>query len=385
MRARPRGGGSEVARRARLDGRGARPLLALVACALAGLSWLLIWYPSRRGGGRGHEVDLEIAEGTTLDALAVQLADAHVIEHPTAFAIYARLLGAEGRLRRGEVVLADDMTPRTVLMRVAEGMGRPLVDVMIPEGLTRFEVAARLEHWGICEADAFLDASSSAELVRPLDLPSSTAEGYLFPDTYELQVGQEPEEIVRRMVTRWRATALPEIEDGLASLSDLRTESGSPWGIREVVTLASIVEEEAAVSEERPLIAGVFLNRLRSDTFLPRHRLQADPTVSYGCREEPSAAPSCGGFDGRHITRAMLDDAQNRYNTYRHEGLPPGAVSSPGMASLRAVLHPAAHDYLYFVARGGRRHQFSVEYGTHLDGVDALRERERERAAAATP
>ncbi|MFO0682615.1 MAG: endolytic transglycosylase MltG [Sandaracinus sp.] len=372
-----------MARRPRTVGRGARPLLAVVAGALALLSWLLIWYPSRRGGGRGREVDVEIAAGTTLDALAAQLAEARVIEHPAAFAIYARLLGAEGRLRTGEIVLADDMTPRTVLMRVAEGMGRPLVDVMIPEGLTRFEVAARLEHWGICEADAFLDASSSAELVRTLDVPASTAEGYLFPDTYELQVGQDPEEIVERMVSRWRVTARPEIENGLATLADLRTESGEPWGIHEVVTLASIVEEEAAVSEERPIIAGVFLNRLRSDTFLPRHRLQADPTVSYGCRQEPALAPSCAGFDGRHITRAMLDDAANRYNSYRHEGLPPGAVSSPGMASIRAVLHPAVHDYLYFVARGGRRHQFSAEYGTHLDGVDALRE--RERAAAAAP
>ena len=90
-------------------------------------------------------------------------------------------------------------------MRVAVGMGRPLVDVMIPEGLTRFEVAARLEHWSICEASAFLEATASAELMRTLEVPASTAEGYLFPDTYELQVGQAPEEIVRRMVARWRA------------------------------------------------------------------------------------------------------------------------------------------------------------------------------------
>ena len=105
-----------------------------------------------------------LAEGTTLDGLATQLADAHVIAHPSAFEVYARLLGAGDRLRTGEIILADDMTPRTILMRVAEGMGRPLVDVMIPEGLTRFEVAARLEHWGICERAAFLDASASAEL-----------------------------------------------------------------------------------------------------------------------------------------------------------------------------------------------------------------------------
>lgn len=355
-----------------------RPLFALVMLALSALGWLLIVYPMRRGPGRGHEVDVTLAEGLSLEALATQLADAGVIEHPAAFVVYARLLGARERLRTGEVVLADDMTPRTVLMRVAQGMGRPLVDVMIPEGLTRFEVADRLEHWGICEREAFLEANASAELMRTIEVPASTAEGYLFPDTYELSVGQPASEVVTRMVQHWRRTALPEIERDLGTLSDLRTEGGRPWGVAEVVTLASVVEEEAAVSEERPIIAGVFLNRLRSDTFLPRHRLQADPTVSYGCREEPDAAPSCAGFDGRHITRAMLDDSANRYNSYRHEGLPPGAVSSPGMASIRAVLHAASHRYFYFVARGGRRHVFSEEYDAHLVGVDALRDREEQ-------
>ncbi len=351
-------------------------MFLVVLAALLMLGWLLIVYPTRRGPGRGHEVDLTISEGATLDALATQLAEAHVIEHPGAFAIYARLLGAREHLRVGIVVLADDMTPRTVLMRVAEGMGRPLVDVMIPEGLTRFEVAARLEHWGICDHAAFLEATVSAELMRTIEVPASTAEGYLFPDTYELSVGQDPTEVVERMVGHWQRTARPEIEASLAPFADLHTEDGRAWGVAEIMTLASIVEEEAAVAEERPVIAGVFLNRLRSETFLPRHRLQADPTVSYGCRTEPTLAASCADFDGRHITRSMLDDTTNRYNTYRREGLPPGAVSSPGLESIRAVLHPAVHRYLYFVARGGRRHTFSEEYDAHLVGVDALRDRE---------
>jgi UPF0755 protein len=360
-----------VARRRSLDQRGLRPLAFLVAVALCAVGWLLIVYPMHRGPGRGHEVDVTLAPGTSLAALAAQLAEARVIAHPSAFAIYARLLGAEGRLRTGEIVLADDMTPRTVLMRVAIGMGRPLVDVMIPEGLTRFEVAARLEHWSICDAQAFLDVSGSAELARTLEVPGTSLEGYLYPDTYELQVGQPPDEIVRRMVHRWRRTARPEIESSLAPLADLH------FGVAEVMTLASIVEEEAAVDDERPVIAGVFLNRLRSDTFRPQHRLQADPTVSYGCRVEPDRAPSCASFDGRHITESMLFDAANRYNTYRNEGLPPGPVASPGIESIRAVLHPAVHEYLYFVARGGRRHTFSMTYDAHLVGVDALREREQ--------
>jgi UPF0755 protein len=359
-----------MARRRSPQQRGLRPLAVLVGVALCAIGWLLIVYPMRRGPGRGHEVDVTLAAGTSLDALAAQLEGAHVIAHPTAFAIYARLLGAQGRLRTGEIVLADDMTPRTVLMRVASGMGRPLVDVMIPEGLTRFEVATRMAHWGICDAQAFLDASGSAELARTLEVPGSTLEGYLYPDTYELQVGQPAEEIVRRMVLRWEHTARPEIEAGLSSLADLHYQAS------DVMILASIVEEEAAVADERPVIAGVFLNRLRSETFLPRHRLQADPTISYGCRVSPELA-SCAGFDGRRITAAMRDDSANLYNTYRHGELPPGPVASPGIESIRAVLHPAQHQYLYFVAAGNRRHTFSVEYDAHLVGVDALRERER--------
>ena len=102
------------------------------------------------------------------------------------------------------------------------------------------------------------------------------------------------------------------------------------------------------------------------------HRLQADPTVSYGCVAEPDRASSCLGFDGT-ITRPMLEDANNRYNTYRHGGLPPGPIANPGLDAIKAVLEPEVHDYLYFVARGGRRHSFSVELGDHHDAVDRYR------------
>ena len=135
-----------------------------------------------------------------------------------------------------------------------------------------------------------------------------------------------------------------------------------------MITLASIVEAEAAVAAELPVIAGVFLNRLRDPEFRPK-RLQADPTVSYGCRLQPSL-PSCAGFDGRRITRAMLAGADNPYNTYRHEGLPPGPVGNPGLAAVEAVLAPAEHDYLYFVARGGGRHAFSATLEEHNRAVE---------------
>src|SRR5690606_9787343 len=135
-------------------------------------------------------------------------------------------------------------------------------------------------------------------------------------------------------------------------------------GAHEVVVLASVVEKEAAVADERPIIAGVFLNRLRSETFRPRRRLQADPTVSYGCLAEPEGARSCARFDGR-ITGAMRDAPRISYCSYRNEGLPPGPIANPGLAAITAVLDPTRHNYLYFVARGGRRHHFSATLDAH--------------------
>jgi UPF0755 protein len=123
------------------------------------------------------------------------------------------------------------------------------------------------------------------------------------------------------------------------------------------------------VPEERPVIAGVFLNRLRDPKWKPR-RLQADPTVAYGCAVLPSM-PACQGFDGRRITRAMLLDASNPYNTYRLDGLPPGPIANPGLSSLRAVLVPAHHEYYYFVAVGGGRHRFSRSLEEHHLATDS--------------
>lgn len=349
-------------------------LAALLFGARVALGWLVLVYPEGERGGPGHEVSLSIEEGERLDVLVARLAGEGVIEDPFLFGTYARLLGASERLRAGEVLLRDDMSPRTVLLRIASGFGHAQVEVTVPEGLDHREVARRLARWGIVDEAELVRAVHDEALLSELEIPRaegvpSSAEGYLQPDTYRFAEGSDAREIVRRMVAnfRRRTRALFEDEPGLGSVADLG------WGAHEVLVLASIVEEEAAVAEERPIIAGVFLNRLRSDAFLPRHRLQADPTVSYGCRAVPERAPSCAGFDGR-ITRAMLDDPRNPYNTYRHGELPPGPISNPGTAAIEAVLRAERHDYLYFVARGHGRHAFSADLDAHNAAVDRLRE-----------
>jgi UPF0755 protein len=128
------------------------------------------------------------------------------------------------------------------------------------------------------------------------------------------------------------------------------------------------VEREAADSSEHPLIASVFYNRLRDPTFRPLKALESDPTAGYGCLVEPALAPSCAGFQGQ-ITPALLRDPKNRYNTYRHGGLPPGPIANPGESALAAVLTPATSDYLYFVASGRGKHAFSRTFEEHRRAI----------------
>lgn len=344
----------------------------MVASALAALGWLVLVYPKRPASGAGREFTVDVEPSMDLDELARQLADAGAVEDARWFAIYARLLGADEHLRRGSILLTDDMSPRDVLRRVAVGFGAATVRVTIPEGFDRFDIARRLERWGVCDSADFVAATEDRALLDELSIDASTAEGYLFPDTYRLPQGLAAGDVVRRLSGNWVRRMEPVFGAHARRLAWLQEELS--WGRPQVLTLASIVEKEAAVAEERPIIARVFINRLRSPVFRPR-RLQADPTVTYGCRAaRRNAPPSCVGFDGRIITRAMLADIENEYNTYRHEGLPPGPICNPGADSIRAVLAAEEHDYLYFVARGGGRHAFSATLEEHNAAVARYRD-----------
>ncbi len=293
-----------------------------------------------------------------------------MIEDEAIWSAFMRLHGADEALRSGGVMLADDLTPAEVMRRVSIGFGAVTVRFAVPEGLNRFEVARRFEGFGLGDAEDFVAATEDPALIASLGLEVESLEGYLFPDTYELTDELEAHEVARRMVENWRRRVEPLLDEREESLDELAATLD--FSTHDLLTLASVVEEEAAVADERPIIAGVFLNRLRSGSFRPRHRLQADPTVSYGCVAAPEAARSCRGFDGG-ITRAMLNDADNPYNTYRHAGLPPGPISNPGLLAIEAVLSPVAHDYLYFVAKGHRRHAFSATLDAHNEAVRRYR------------
>jgi len=355
-------------------------VLVLVSATVGAVVWLLVVYPTGAPLGRGREVEVRVEEGEDIDAAAARLEAAGVVESAWLFAAYVRLLGADDDLRTGALGLTDRMTPAEVANKVAHGLARSDVRVTVPEGFNRFEIARRLEVNGVCPAQAFLEATQDPQVLADVEVRAASAEGYLFPDTYDLRGDMRPRAVVGRMVNTFNRKTLPLLDSYAADLAELRRELR--FGLPEVLTLASIVEKEAAVAEERPIIAGVFLNRLLSPDFRPR-RLQADPTVSYGCLVAPDVSAACRAFDGRHITRSMLGDTSNPYNTYRMEGLPPGPIANPGLDSVRAVLRARHHGYFYFVARGGGRHHFSVTLEEHNRAVGQLtRPREGERTVA---
>jgi UPF0755 protein len=283
-----------------------------------------------------------------------------VIARPLAFRTYMRLLGADEALRGGWVALNRGLSVRELVPRIARGFGTSKVSVLIPEGFTIFDTATRLERFGVAPRDQLLKAMTDLDLLAKLHIPGDSIEGFLFPAVYDLMQDTDPYEVLHRMIVTFRQRT-GALFDEYAQEHD-----GAPFAFTryELVTLASIVEREARLAEERPIIAGVFLNRLIAPDFKP-HRLQADPTVAYGCLVARDRVPSCADFDGKRITPAMVRDAANPYSTYRNDGLPPGPICNPGADALRAAVHPAAHDYFYFVTKGGGRHAFSHSLEDH--------------------
>lgn len=355
--------------------RGVLLLLVLAVLALmAGAGWLLMEYPHHHGPGSGKVVELQLPGGIDLAVVAQELTAQGALREAHWFELYARVRGAQDRLRQGTVLLYDNMTPIELLQRIARGFGSAQLRIVLPEGFSRFDIAARLERWGVCERTAFLAATEDRALLDELQIAAPSAEGWLFPDTYQLRDDIAPPVLVRRLVANTRRRLEPLLAAHAADLDRLQRELG--FGLPQIVTLASIVEKEAKVASEQATIAGVFYNRLRDPKFLPK-RLQADPTVSYGCVLHPALA-SCAGSDGKLITRAMLADPENPYNTYRRDGLPPGPIANPGLRAIAAVLAPEAHDYFYFVASGGGRHRFSHSLGDHHAAVEAANGSARE-------
>lgn len=321
-------------------------LLVVVAGTLAAVALL-----RRDGPPVGTEVELVVPTGATLSDISDALEDAGLVGSPLAFSLYARAKGAASDLKAGRYLLVAGMGFGDILDRLERGAVVTL-PLTIPEGLTLREIAPRIAAFTGDSVGLVRALLEDTAWVTRKSLPGPTLEGYLLPETYRFAEGTGAETIIEEMVDRYR---------GFWGDEERRLADSLGLDEREVVTLASIVEEEARVSSERPVIAGVYLNRLRIGMLL-----QADPTVQYALGE-PQA---------RLLFRHIDEVADSPYNTYTHAGLPPGPIASPGVASLRATLEPEDHDFLFFVARPDGSHEFSRTNREHVNAINRIR-RER--------
>jgi UPF0755 protein len=263
-------------------------------------------------------------------------------------------------------VLRDDLGPRARAQRLSRSPSRATRKVTIPEGWNHKQIAARLADLEVCDGAAFEAAVFDAALRSELGVLGPSFEGYLFPATYELTVDSEPQNLIRLLASETRKRLARIAAEHPQALAQLAEKDG--FGEHEILTLASVIERESGDPKEDAVIASVFFNRLRDPDFRPLRSLQSDPTAAYGCLVMPDRAPSCAAYRGL-VLPAMLRDAANPYNTYRHPGLPPGPIANPGEGAIRAVLAPDKTDYLYFVSVGGGRHRFSRTFEEHRQAV----------------
>ena len=320
----------------------ASSLVAMAAGATLGWGWKQLHTTLR--GHDGDELELTISSGSPAYEILDRLESEQLIASSWWARLYLVYILDDPPLKAGEYVFAKGLTTPEVLTKLERGEVSTHA-VTVVEGLTLEETAEALARAGFGEAEAFLEAMRSPELIADLDARAATLEGYLFPDTYFFARGTAESDIVATMVDTFRR----RFRDGIAALD----EDG---GLRRVVTLASIVEKEAQLDAERALIAGVYANRLRVGMLLG-----ADPTVIFALKQQ-------GTWDG-NIRRPDLE-IDSPYNTYVRAGLPPGPICSPGLASLEAAANPAETSNFYFVSRNDGSHAFASNLREHNRNVE---------------
>jgi UPF0755 protein len=318
--------------------------VVLVVCAGAGW-WFFAAVDRPYKGYDGPEQFVEVPPGSGSVAIGRRLTEAGVVQDVNAFRLALWISGSGRRLQAGEYRFDRPMSPRQVVDKIARGEVY-VQPITFREGLTIRQMAALYESKGFGEAKAFIAAASRGELVAEIDPAATDLEGYLFPDTYSMPRKATAEQLIARMVAGFRKALTADIVDRAAARG---------LSVRQLVTLASIVEKETGAAEERPLVSAVYSNRLRLGM-----GLQCDPTVIY-------ALERAGRFDGNLRREDLQFDSP--YNTYRYAGLPPGPIASPGRASLDAAASPAAVPYVYFVSKNDGTHAFAETLDEHNRNV----------------
>ncbi len=319
--------------------------LVLLAAIAAGLAYVSLKTAYQ---GFGAPVIVDFPKGTSTQAMADELARSGVIRYAWQF-LLVRALHPGKKLQAGEYRFEHSDTPSNILDRIGRG-DVFFYELIVPEGSNMFDIAASLARFDFLHPDRFLRAARNPALIRDLAPDAPTLEGYLFPSTYRIARATTEQQLCAMMTgvfrKHWR-----------------ELQNSAPRGVpvNDIVTVASMVEKETAVADERPMVASVYDNRLSRGM-----NLDCDPTTIYAALVE-------GRYRGV-IYRSDLT-SKNAYNTYQHVGLPPGPIANPGLESLKAALAPAQTDYLYFVARGDGSggHQFSKTVEEHDLAVQKYR------------
>lgn len=297
-------------------------------------------------GNAGVPVVTVIEAGASAAEVAALLQEKGVIRSARSLRWWLRLSGTAGGVHTGHYRFQGPATLRQVSEAITRG--RVLLEmVTVREGATRWQVVEALSAAGFGTYGEAWEATGDVSLIADLDAEATDLEGYLFPDTYSAPHDTRAEDLVHMMVAQFRAVWTDE---------RARRAEEAEFTVRELITIASLVEAETGLASERPLVAGVYHNRLRQ-----RMLLQCDPTLLY--------ALYLDGRRDRNIRRADFDNP-SPYNTYRMSGLPPGPIGNPGKASIDAALQPAATEYVYFVGRNDGSHAFSRTLSEHNANVN---------------
>jgi UPF0755 protein len=325
-----------------------RALATVIVLAVVGAIVGGVWFHRSLWSVRSVEpIELEIPAGSTAREILVQLHAAGVMPSVLAGRMYLKLLASGQTLHYGHYRIPPASRPVDVLETILEGAVK-MFTVTVVEGSDIATIGAQFADLGLGTAEDWRGFSRRVEWISDIAANAPSLEGFFFPDTYRFAVGIPAERVAHHLVERFEEVWLEETR---------RVES--LWGSTvEIVTLASLVEAETSLDEERPLIAGVFANRLRRGMLL-----QCDPTVVYALKQRNE-------WRGRLL---RIDwEVDDPYNTYRYPGLPPGPINSPGRAALAAAINPQSTPYLYFVAKSGGGHEFSKTLAEHNRAVARL-------------
>ncbi len=321
--------------------------MSLALTLFLGTALFVAFLAAERDSAKGWEArNVFIPKGTGYPEIVRILQDARLLRHPLVFRGLVLATATSRHLQSGEYAFPAPPSAFDVWRKLVRG-DVAQYNVTIPEGSNIYDVAQILGDSELADPDVFIAAATSAEVAARLNIPGTTAEGFLFPDTYVLVKYMPEEEIIGIMVRQFRQRFTPEMEEKAR-------QAGFPLG--QVVTIASIIEKETGVPAEKPLVSAVIRRRLAL-----RMPLQMDPTVIYGLRKF-----------GESLTRRDLR-TPNPYNTYLKRGLPPGPITNPGLASLEAAINPGDAKYLYFVSRNDGSHVFTSTLGDHNRAVAAYR------------